>query len=332
MPVGPHVEEGTTLYDPPVKRLLLVLPAVLLASSGVASELRLGLIGTDTSHVIAFTRSFNGPPGPDHVEGARVVAAFKGGSPDVEASSSRVERFAEELRADWGVVFVDEIAALCPQVDAILLESVDGRTHLEQARQALTCGKPMFIDKPLASTLEDAREIARLAAEAGVPWFSSSSLRWSEIVTTLKSDDTVGASTWGPGSTEPHHYLDLSWYAIHSIEMLYALMGTGCREVTRSPSESGDIVMGRWADGRLGTVRVLPKARGYGAVVFRTEEVEQSRPDMQTSYTPLLREIVEFFRTGLPPVPNEETLEIFAFMDAAQRSKDREGATVLLAR
>jgi hypothetical protein len=322
-------EATTAVYHPPVKRPLLLAVTVLLASPGAAADLRLGLIGTDTSHVIAFTKAFNGPPGPDHVDGAKVVAAFKGGSPDVEASHTRVDRFAEELRADWGVVFVDEIPALCPLVDALLLESVDGRTHLKQTRQALTCGKPLFIDKPLASTLEDAQEIARLAAEAGVPWFSSSSLRWSEIVTTLQGDDTVGVSTWGPGTTEPHHYLDLSWYAIHPIEMLFALMGRGCVEVTRSSSDSAEVVTGRWGDGRLGTVRT--KARGYGAVVFRPEETAQSRPDMRTSYIPMLREIVEFFRTGRPPVPNEETLEIFAFMDAAQKSKEQGGKTVQLA-
>jgi predicted dehydrogenase len=305
----------------------LVLPAValLLSAPAGAADLRLGLIGTDTSHVIAFTKAFNGPSGPDHVDGARVVAAFKGGSPDVEASSSRVDGFARELREDWDVEFVDDIASLCPRVDALLLESVDGRTHLEQARQALGCGKPMFIDKPLASTLEDAREIAQLAAAAGVPWFSSSSLRWSEIVTTLKGDDTEGASTWGPGPTEPHHQLDLSWYAIHPIEMLYALMGTGCVEVTRTVSETGDIVLGRWADGRLGTVRVLPDARSYGAVAFRPDAVEASPPDAKHSYLPLLRVMVDFFRTGWPPVPNKETLEIFAFMDAAQRSKQQGG-------
>jgi hypothetical protein len=313
-----------------MKHLVLLLLAVLLSSPCLASDLRLGLIGTDTSHVIAFTKAFNGPPGPDHVDGARVVAAFKGGSPDVEASHSRVDGFADELRTEWSVELVNDIASLCPLVDAILLESVDGRAHLEQTRQALACGKPMFIDKPLASTLEDAREIARLAAEAGVPWFSSSSLRWSEIVTTLKSDDTRGVSTWGPGPTEPHHHLDLSWYAIHPIEMLYALMGTGCVEVTRTLSESGDIVMGRWADGRLGTVRVLPEARSYGAVAFRPDKVEPSPPDAQHSYLPLLREMIEFFRTGRSPVPNEETLEIFAFMDAAQRSKGQGGTPVRL--
>jgi len=313
-----------------MKRLLLPLVAVLLPSPGLASDLRLGLIGTDTSHVIAFTKAFNGPTGPDQVAGARVVAAFKGGSPDVEASYTRVDGFAEELQAQWDVKLVDDIAALCPLVDALLLESVDGRTHLDQTRQALACGKPLFIDKPLASTLEDAREIARLAGEAGVPWFSSSSLRWSEIVTTLKSDDTRGVSTWGPGPTEPHHQLDLSWYAIHPIEMLYALMGTGCGEVTRISGVSGDVVVGRWADGRVGTVRVLPDTWSYGAVAFRTEKVEQSPPDAKHSYLPLLREMVEFFRTGHPPVPNEETLEIFAFMDAAQRSKEQGGQPVRL--
>jgi predicted dehydrogenase len=315
-----------------MKRLVLPVVAFLLSSPGLASDLRLGLIGTDTSHVIAFTKAFNGPPGPDHVAGARVVAAYKGGSPDVEASYTRVDGFAEELQAKWDVEFVDDIASLCPRVDAILLESVDGRTHLDQARQALACGKPMFIDKPLASTLEDAREIARLAAEAGVPWFSSSSLRWSEIVTTLRNDDTQGVSTWGPGPTEPHHHLDLSWYAIHPVEMLYALMGTGCVEVTRTVSETGDVVLGRWADGRLGTVRVLPEARSYGAVAFRPDEAEPSPPDAKHSYLPLVREMVEFFRTGRPPVPNEETLEIFAFMDAAQRSKEQGGTPVPLRR
>jgi len=302
---------------------LLVL--ILFCHPIFAKDLRLGIIGTDTSHVIAFTKAFNGEPGPDHVEGARVVAAFKGGSPDVEASYTRVDKFAAQLKEEWNIEFVDKISSLCPKVDAILLESVDGRVHLEQARQAFACGKPVFIDKPLAATLDDAREIARLAKKAGVPWFSSSSLRWSEIATTLKAEDATGVLTWGPGPTEPHHYLDLSWYAIHPIEVLYALMGPGCVEVIRVVSDQGDVIVGRWNDGRTGIVRVLPETWKYGAVVFRPESVEQSRPDMKSSYIPMLRKIVEFFRTGVHPVPNEETLEIFAFMDAAQRSKEQGG-------
>jgi hypothetical protein len=273
---------------------------------------------------------FNNPAHPQHVPGARVVAAYKGGSPDVESSYTRVDKFAEELRTKWQVEFVDDIATLCSKVDGILLESVDGRAHLAQARQVIAAKKPMFIDKPLASTLEDAREVARLAKAAGVPWFSSSSLRWSEAAATMRFPDLKGAITWGPGPTEPHHYLDMSWYAIHPIEMQYALMGPGCVEVTRASTEGADVVTGRWKDGRIGVVRAMRPSGGYGAVVFRAKETVQSPPKMTSSYTPMLKEIVKFFQTGTPPVPNEETLEIFAFMDAAQRSKESGGKPMAL--
>ncbi len=146
----------------------------------------------------------------------------------------------------------------------------------------------------------------------------------------MKHEDALGVLTWGPGPTEPHHYLDLAWYAIHPVEILYTLMGPGCVEVTRTLGKTGDVIVGRWENGRLGTVRVLPETWKYGAVVFRPESVEQSRPDMATSYIPMLREMVKFFRTSTPPVPNEETLEIFAFMDAAQKSKEQGGKTVTL--
>lgn len=304
--------------------------AFLLAPLLFSAELRLGIIGTDTSHVIAFTKAFNGPPGPDHVEGARVVAAFKGGSPDVEASYTRVDKYAEQLAREFNVEIVPDIASLCGKVDALLLESVDGRTHLPQFREAVKCGKPVFIDKPLAATLEDAREIARLARQHNVPWFSSSSLRWSEHVLATKAPDPVGVITWGPGPYEPHHYLELSWYAIHPIEMLYALMGPGCEEVTRVSTETADVVVGRWKDGRIGTVRSQKAGYNYGAVVFRPKGVNQSPPEAKSSYTPMLREIVKFFQTGVPPVPVEETLELFAFMDAAQKSKEQGGRPVRL--
>jgi len=190
--------------------------------------------------------------------------------------------------------------------------------------------KPLFIDKPMASTLEDAREIARLAAAAGVPWFSSSSLRFGEIAETMKFADATGVATWGPGPLEPHHRLDLSWYAIHPIELLYSLMGPGCEEVSRIYSPDADVLVGRWKDGRLGTVRALRPYGDYGAVVFRPKQIVESPSRPADSYRPLLVEIIKFFETGQPPVANRETLEIFAFMDAAQRSKDEGGKPVRL--
>ena len=211
------------------------------------------------------------------------------------------------------------------------LESNDGRKHLPQARQVIAARKPLFIDKPLASTLEDAREIAKIAREAGVPFFSSSSARFGGIAASMKFPDIQGAMVWGPGPLEPHHHMDLSWYAIHPIELLYTLMGTGCEEVSRMATPDADEMVGRWKDGRIGSVRANRPHGGQGAAVFRrNNQVVQSDKTTAEGYGPLLIEIVKFFQTGKPPVPPEETLEIMAFMDAAQRSKESGGKPMRL--
>lgn len=316
----------------------LTTPALLLCACTMlasAADLRLGVVGTDTSHVTAFAKTLNDPAAPDHIAGARIVAAYKGGSPDVESSRSRIDKFTQELREKWSVKIVDAISDLCSQVDGILIESVDGRAHLAEVRQAVGCHKPLFIDKPLASTLEDVRAIAKLAADAGVPWFSSSSLRFGQVQT-LRAGNLEGAATWGPGPLEEHHQLDLSWYAIHPIEMLYTIMGPGCDEVTRTSTPDADVVTGRWKDGRIGAVRALRPYSTYGAVVFRKPEGKSRNVTAQyvdathAGYGELVREIVKFMQTKQPPVANDETLEIYAFMDAAQRSKEAAGKPMRL--
>jgi predicted dehydrogenase len=230
------------------------------------------------------------------------------------------------------VEIVSDIPSLLAKVDAVLLTSIDGRRHLEQGRAVIAAHKPLFIDKPLASTLEDAREIARLAKDASVPWFSSSSLRFGEIGASMHFPDVTGAATWGPGPLEPHHALDLSWYGIHAIELLYTIMGRGCETVQRVSTADADVIVGQWKNGRIGSVRVVRPYSDYGAVVYRGRETAVSHPKASaaTDYQPLVAEMVKFFQTGKPPVPNEETLEIFAFMDAAQRSKEQGGKAVAL--
>ena len=160
----------------------IVTLGALWALAAWPADLRLGIIGTDTSHVTAFTRLLNDESSPQHIAGARVVAAFKGGSKELPDSYNRVDKFAEELKTRWNVEFAPDIPTLCQKVDGVMIESVDGRQHLEQVKQALASGKPLWIDKPLAASLEDAREIARLAKQAGVPWFSASSLRYGKDV------------------------------------------------------------------------------------------------------------------------------------------------------
>lgn len=307
-------------------KITRILPVLLLAAvAAQGADIRLGLVGTDTSHVTAFAKILNDPTSPGYIPGARIVAAYKGGMPDNAISKKYIDKYTDELRTKWGVEIVPDIATLCSKVDGVLLTSVDGRPHLAEARQIFAAGKPVWIDKPLASTLEDAREIARLGKAAGVKWWTSSSLRFAEMVTPLKGDGTTGALTWGPGPFEEHHHLDLSWYAIHPIEMLYTLMGPGCIEVTRTYTDGADMIVGRWKDGRIGSVRALRPYGSYGAIVFRGKETIQSDPKAALGYRPMVVEIVKFFQTGVVPVPVEESLEMFAFMDAALRSKQAGG-------
>jgi len=311
------------VYNAVVKTALLFAFACVLP----AADLRIGIVGTDTSHVPAFTKMLH-----EEALGAKVVAAWKGGSKDLPQSATRVDQFAEDLRTKYGVEIVPELAAMLGKVDAVLLESVDARVHLELARQVIAAKKPLFIDKPLAATLEDAKEIARLAKAAGVPWFSTSSLRYGAIGEAAKFADTTAATVWGPGTILPQFQLELSWYAIHPIEVLYTIMGRGCETVSRTSTANGDAVVGRWKDGRIGTVYAARPDADYGAIVFHGKEVADLHPKKgaASEYRPLLLEIVKFFQTRKPPVANEETLEIMAFMDAAQRSKQQGGAPMAL--
>ena len=291
--------------------------------------LRLGLIGLDTSHVIAFTSRLNEPDSPNHVPGARVIAAFKGGSDDIESSRTRVEGYTKTLVEKYGVQIYDDISELCKDVDAVLLTSLDGRPHLAQVRPVIEAKLPVFVDKPVAGSLKDAVEIFRLAREANVPCFSSSSLRWYPGVVEVANADIgelKSAISYGPAPAEPHHP-DLFWYGIHPTESLFTVMGTGCESVTRTSTDDTVVVTGIWKDGKVGTLHGIASGRtGYKVTAFGTKAIaEQKRGG---DYTPMLREIIKFFKTGKPPVTPEVTLEIYAFMEAADESKRRGGLPV----
>ena len=317
-------------------------PAAQQADATAASgTIRIGLIGLDTSHAGAFTQLLNDPARPDHIAGARVVAAFKGGSPDVEASANRIERFTTELRDKWKIELVGSIEELLGKVDAVMITSVDGRVHLAQAKPVLAARKPLFVDKPFTASARDAVALAQLSRETGTPVFSSSSLRFNDDVLAVKRDpraaEVLGAITWGPATLEPHHP-DLFWYGIHAVESLYTLMGPGCERVSRTHTPGTDIVVRQWKDGRIGVVRGIREgASSYGQVVFGRKAVVTGPPPepaanqtKRSSYYGLVSAVVEFFRTGKPPVPIEETVEIMAFMEAADVSKARNGAPVAI--
>jgi len=288
-------------------------------------DLRAGIIGTDTSHVPAFTGMLH-----KHPEWRiKVVAAFKGGCADQPISANRVEKFAKTIHEQYGVEIVDSIEALLGKVDVVLLESVDGRPHLAQATPVLKAGKPVFIDKPLAANLADVRAIVRLAEETGTPFFTSSSLRFHPDIARLRALPGITKVQGSSKLNKLAFHPDLYFYGIHGIEPLYAVLGSGCVSVNRKMAGGADVTTGTWKDGRIGVYYSAPKG-GQAPVVKVWGKDGEAESKGHGGYDGLVRVIAEFFHTGKAPVDPAETVEIFEYMTAAQLSKDRGGVEVRL--
>lgn len=306
------------------------LPVFGQASIAGKASVKVGIIGLDTEHSVAFTKTLNDPDAPADVAGFKVVAAYPHGSRDIASSLAMIPGFTEDIRK-YGVEISASIEELISKADVVLLETNDGRLHLEQVLPVLKAGKPVFIDKPIAASLADAIAIFDAARKYSVPVFSSSSLRYMSSVRLIaggKIGKVTGADSYGPALLEKTHP-DLFWYGIHGIEALYAVMGTGCQRVTRIYTEGTDMVVGEWKDHRIGTFRGIREGtQDFGGAAFGDKGIATIGP--WEGYRPLVVQIAEFFRTGKAPVPPEETLELFAFMEAAQQSKQSGGAPVSL--
>ena len=310
-------------------RLLSSVLTFALAALATAKEIRIGLIGLDTSHVTAFTKIINDPKAEGPLANARVTAAFRGGSADIPSSSERIDKFTDTLTQQYGVKLYPTIAELCKNVDAIMLESVDGRPKVRQAIPVIDAGLPLYIDKPMAGSLADVLFIFDYAKNKGVPIFSSSSLRYGKATQAARAGalgKIMHAETFSPASIEVRHP-DLFWYGVHGCESLFTVMGPGCETVHRRSTADGKIeVIGKWKGGRTGIFR---EGKGYGGHAKGTKgEGEVGKYD---GYAPLVIEAVRMFQTGNVPVDPQETIEVFAFMEAADESKRQEGKLVKLA-
>ena len=313
--------------------LTSAIPFAKTSNEPVKEGLRIGMIGLDTSHSPLFAKDFNAPDAAPDLEGYKVVAAYPNGSKDIYSSVSRIPRFTEEIKT-YGVEVVDSIPELLDMTDVIMLETNDGRLHLEQAIQVYKAGKRLFIDKPVTASLTDAFAIYQAAKDYNIPMFSSSSIRFLPWVDEIVKDQIVGkilgAGTYGPCPIEATHS-DFFWYGMHGIELLYAIMGTGCQTVSRIHTPETDFVTGTWDDNRLGSYRGSRAGRSmyqYGGYVFGEKGIKELGDS--TSYYEMLVEIARFFKTGIVPVSPEVTLELYTFMEAADESKRRNGAITSL--
>lgn len=293
---------------------------------------RVGVIGLDTSHSIAFTKHLNVTREKPEYQDFRVVAAVVRGSRDIVSSTNRFPAYTAQMR-EMGVEIVPDIAALLGRVDAVLLETNDGREHYAQAAEVFRSGKPCFIDKPLAHDLVDSVRIVDLAKATGAKFFTSSALRYVKSIRKVKAEgrEVRGMECWSPISYEPTHER-WYWYGIHSVDPLFAVMGTGCETVVSLSGADGDVALGRWRGGRFGIARGLAagkKGAGYGGTIFTADgQVEMGGYE---GYGDELSAILEFFKTGAVPVDPEESLESLAFMAAAAESSAAGGAPVGIA-
>lgn len=291
-------------------------------------QIKLGIIGLDTSHSIAFTKLLNSENKEEKYSDFRIVAAYPYGSQTIKSSYERIPGYIKQVE-EYGVEIVPSIADLLKKVDCVLLETNDGNLHLEQAYEVFKSGKIMFIDKPVGATLAQAIAIFKLAKQYNVPIFSSSALRFVPQTQKIRNGEfgkVLGADCYSPHHKEPSHP-DFGWYGIHGVEMLFTVMGTGCISVNRMSADSVDVVVGKWDDGRIGTFRGLQQGPSiYGGTAFTPKNAVPVGP--YQGYEVLLDEILKFFKTRIPPVSEKETLEIFTFMEASNQSKDKGGKII----
>ena len=318
--------------QPIMKNRIAFFFILLMISTSIYAQkiMRIGIIGLDTSHSTAFTELINGGSDETFSKGFRVVAAYPYGSKTIQSSYGRIPGYIEKVKAQ-GVEIVPSIAELLDKVDCVLLETNDGRLHLEQAIEVFKAGKICYIDKPIGATLGDAIAIYEMAERYNIPIFSSSALRFTPQNQKLRNGELgkiLGADCYSPHKVEPTHP-DFGFYGIHGVETLYTVMGTGCESVNRMSSDRGDIVVGRWKDGRIGTFRGITKGpQIYGGTAF-TPKGAVTVGGYQ-GYKVLLKQILTFFQTGVAPISKEETIEIFTFMKASNMSKEQNGRIVTM--
>lgn len=309
--------------------LLALFGMIASASSSNAADVRIGIIGLDTSHAVEFSQCLNDPASTNYVPGAKVVAALPAASSDLPMSKDRIGEFTNTVRDKYGVRIVNNVEELTAAVDAFMILSLDGRPHLAQVKSVLGAKKPVFLDKPVAASLKEAVAIYEQAEAAGVPLFSASAMRWSPgvlDVAAAKIASVSGAISSGPSPKQVEHPT-LFFYGIHPTEALFTVLGQGCNKVTCTSSEGASVVTGKWSDGRLGTVYAMHTwPADYRLTLFGKEQSTDQKCNVD--YTPLVREIVKFFQTKTVPVTAAQTLEIYAFMEAADESQRQGGCPV----
>lgn len=328
--------------------LCVLAPAVAQDAAPEKPPVRIGVLGLDNYQAVAYAQLFNSPKATGDLAGLKVVAAYPIGSEDIAESKTSLPKWKEQI-GKFGVEMVDSVDELLKRCDAVMIMSLDARHHLQQVEPVLRAKKPVYIGRPLAASLDDALAIFKLAAETKTPCWSSSQHRYSPGFAGMKDHPEVGkvlgCDVYG-GCTSDPNTPEFVWSALHSIETLYAILGPGCVSVTCTSSPTAEQFTCTWSDGRIGTFRGIKQgAVKYSATVFGDKGVSTAgiyghgvpvkgivpTTDKYMGYEGIALEMAKFYKGGPTPVAPEETIEIFALLEAAQQSKAAGGKTVRIA-
>ena len=293
----------------------------------MTSQLKIGLVGLDTSHCLAFTRILQDSNYEYYLGGGSVTGVFSGGSLLFSLSRDRVQGFTEQLHGQYGIPMYDHIPDLVKDVDALMLLSADGRQHLEQFEQ-MAVGKPVFIDKPLATSTEDASQMIHLAEQTGTPILSCSSLRFAAGMTELLApgEELVCCESFGPATVYPD-YPGLFWYGVHAVDVLFSKLGPACQRVQAISHPTMDAVMGEWQAGQMGIFRGTRFLNNPFGFLMHTNQGATSciAKDTPPFYFSLIQKVLEFFNTRQSPVSPAEMFAVIAFIEAAHQSFQKQG-------
>jgi hypothetical protein len=292
----------------------------------VADVVRVGMLGIENSHSVAYTRLWQGEASPEErVAGARVVACLFQARTDQDADDEK--KFLAQLQEMGVEKVVSKPEDMLGDVDAVAVVSRDGNEHLPLAAPFLKAGLPTFVDKPMATDLKVAREIVALATAGNAPLFSASAVRYAPEVTEYQgARDDFGAvrtgTVWCPASR------DLAFYGIHAVEVMSALWGPGAKWVSAFHSDEKHLAWVGYEDGGVYACQLV--RYGYPGFWFTyLGEKKSGATEIHSTYVPICQAMTRMFHDRRTPLDPAISLESVAILEAFGKSRD--GAVVELA-
>lgn len=283
-------------------------------------EIRIAVIGMDTSHAVQLPKLMQDPESEFKISGMRVTRAMRFETPfQNKAGLDEREAYLRSI----GVEVTEDFEYAIGDCDAIMIEINDPSLHLEYFEKVAALGKPVFLDKPFADTVANTRKIIEIGKKYNTRYFTASSLRFTVGLNNLVDSkiNVTSAYAWGPlgqaaaGSS-------IVWYGVHTFEQIERIMGIGAESVTAVPSGKGVVCVVKYKDGRDAVVELNNDKWVYGDVIRDDagNDAICSVPAKTPFYYSLMEQIRLFFLDIETPVSIEDSFEVMALCEAADKS------------